>query len=926
MRTILKIFMMCFCVISYAQTTINGNVTDQNGQPLTGANVIADGTSSGAVTDFDGNYSFKVDSDGSVTVTASMMGFKASSQNIDSSGSLNFKLEDGTFLDEVVVSASRTPQRIFESPVTIERFGIKEIANTASSDFYDGLENMKGVDINVNSLTFKAINTRGFATFANTRFVQLVDGMDNSAPALNFPLGNLLGMTETDVLSVELLPGASSALYGANAFNGILLMTSKNPFDFQGLSGQYKQGITSQEAAGDNTYRDLSIRFGHKFSDKLAIKGNFGYLLGTDWIADSQEDKLGRGLTREDYDHDGINIYGDEVATDIKGVAQTLVALGIAPAGIDALIPSQVVSRTGYREVSLTDHVAESKKVDWGLYYRPFEDDFEISYVGKWGTGQTVYQGTNRYGIENFTMSQHKLEVKNDNFFVRAYVTEDNAGDSYDMNFTAININRTWKGDSQWFGEYVSGFAGATLGGATESQAHAVGRATADTGRYLPGTPEFDAAFETVVNNPDLTTGAKFQDNSKVYHSDWNYSFADQIEFADIQLGGSFRQYSLNSSGTIYTDYDGPIDYSETGIYTQVVKNFMDDDRMTITAAARYDKNEFFDGQVTPRISLSYTAGEYKNHNFRLGFQTGFRNPSTQDLFIGLDVGRARLIGSSPASLDNYVRDYAVSANGQALGAPSVVTLDGNSAIDNSFSVASLMAFGATGNPALLEASGLEVVRPEQVKSIEFGYRGKLSRTFLVDFSVYKNTYEDFINTQAVLSPLYGTVGDNALSVLAMVNGDYETWSVYTNSSAEIRSWGGAIGLSTKIFNGFDLSANYTKSVLDFDADLNPDFATNWNTPEHKVKGQFGHPKLFKNFGFNVAWRYNSEFYWEATFGEGEVPANHVFDAQVSLTLPKLKTVLKAGAANLGGNEYFTAFGSGLIGSQYYVSLTINNL
>ena len=93
-----------------------------------------------------------------------------------------------------------------------------------------------------------------------------------------------------------------------------------------------------------------------------------------------------------------------------------------------------------------------------------------------------------------------------------------------------------------------------------------------------------------------------------------------------------------------------------------------------------------------------------------------------------------------------------------------------------------------------------------------------------------------------------------------------------------------------------------------------------------KIKGQFGKTELFKNFGFNVAWRYNSEFYWEATFGEGDVPAEHVFDAQVSLTLPKLNTVLKAGAANLGGNEYFTAFGSGLIGSQYYVSLTINNL
>ena len=937
MRTILKIFMMCFCVISYAQTTINGNVTDQNGQPLTGANVIADGTSSGAQTDFDGNYSFTVDSEGTVSVTASMVGFQSSSQNVDSSGTVNFELEDGTFLDEVVVSASRTPQRIFESPVTIERFGVKEIANTASADFYDGLENMKGVDINVNSLTFKAINTRGFATFANTRFVQLVDGMDNSAPALNFPLGNLLGMTETDVLSVELLPGASSALYGANAFNGILLMTSKNPFDHTGLSGQYKQGITSQEAAGDNTYRDLSIRFGHKFSDKLAIKANFGYLLGTDWIADSEEDKFGRGLTRADYDHDGINIYGDEVATDIKGVAETLVALGIAPAGIEALVPSQVVSRTGYREVALTDHVAESKKADWGIYYRPFENNFEISYVGKWGTGQTVYQGTNRYGIENFTMSQHKLEVKDDNFFVRAYVTEDNAGDSYDMNFTAININRLWSdsgysqgirngdGDNVWFGNYVNGFAGATLGGATEAQAHAAGRSVADANRVLPGTEEFDRLFQEVVNDPDLTTGAKFQDNSKIYHSDWNYNFQDQVDWADLQVGGSFRQYSLNSSGTIYTDYDGAIDYSETGIYTQLVKGFLNEERLTLTAAARYDKNEFFDGQVTPRVSLSYQAGEYKNHNFRVGFQTGFRNPSTQDLFIGLDVGRARLLGSSPASLDAYVRDYGVSANGQELGLPATVTLDGNSAFNNSFSAASVGAFAATGNPALLEASGVEMVKPEEVKSIELGYRGRLSRNFSIDMSVYQNEYSNFINTQAVLTPLYGSVGDGALSVLAIANGDFETWSVYTNSTAEIKSWGGAIGVTTKIL-GFDVSANYTKSILDFDEEANPDFATNWNTPEHKIKGQFGKTELFKNFGFNVAWRYNSEFYWEATFGEGDVPAEHVFDAQVSLTLPKLNTVLKAGAANLGGNEYFTAFGSGLIGSQYYLSLTINNL
>ena len=930
MRTILKIFMMLFCVFSYAQTTVTGSVTDSNSQPLSGATVVIVGTSTGVVADFDGNYSITSDMDTPFTLQASSVGFTAMSAEVSSSSTVNFVLEDNTALDEVVVSASRTPQRIFESPVTIERFGIKDIATNASADFYDGLENLKGVDINVNSLTFKAINTRGFATFANTRFVQLVDGMDNSAPALNFPLGNLLGMTETDVLSVELIPGSSSALYGANAFNGILLMESKSPFDHQGISGQYKHGITSQDAAGDNEFRDVQIRWGHKFSDKLAMKVNFAYLRGTDWIADSEVDKLGRvdengvGLTRAAHNHDGINIYGDEVATNINGVAQAMEGLGLLPAGASALVPNTVVSRTGYREVDLTDHVARSKKADWGLYWRPNADDFEVSYVGKIGTGETVYQGTNRYGIENFLMTQHKLEVKDDNFNFKGYMTSDWAGDSYDMNFTAININRSWKGDTQWFGEYVGAIVLGQLGGLTIDQAHALGRNTADTGRLMPGTQGYLDAFETVVNNPDLTTGAKFQDESKVYHADFNYNFGHMWDWAEVQVGGSYREYSLNSSGTIFTDYDGPINYGDFGVYTQWVKN-MADDRFTVTAAARYDKAEFSDGAITPRVALAYTAGKDRNHNIRLSYQTGYRNPTTQDLFIGLDVGIARLIGSSPDNPARYVRDYPVSVAGQALGAPAVVTLTGEAAFNNSFSASSVQAMAATGNPGLLEASGVEYVKPEQMQSIEFGWRAKLSNTFTIDANIYRNAYQDFISTEAVISPYYGQVGDNGLSILAIANGDFETYSAYTNTDAEIESWGATVGVRTKIFNGYDLSANYTKSVLEFDQEAYPDFATNWNTPEDKWKVQFGNTNLFDNVGFNVAWRWFSDFYWEATFGNGDVPSTHVIDAQINFTLPKWNSVIKIGGANIGGDEYFTAFGSGFIGTQYYISWTANN-
>ena len=932
MRTILKIFMMLFCVFSYAQTTVTGSITDRNSQPLSGATVVIVGTSTGVVADFDGNYSITSDMDTPFTIEASSVGFKAMSAEVNSSSTVDFVLEDNTALDEVVVSASRTPQRIFESPVTIERFGIKDIKTNASADFYDGLENLKGVDINVNSLTFKAINTRGFATFANTRFVQLVDGMDNSATALNFPLGNLLGMTETDVLSVEIIPGASSALYGANAFNGILLMESKNPFDHQGISGQYKQGITSQDDAGDNEFRDLHVRWGQKFSAKVAMKVNFAFLLGTDWIADSEVDKLGRvdengvGLTRAAYNHDGINIYGDEVATNIKNVAQLMETGGLLPAGASALVPSVVVSRTGYREVDLTDHVARSKKADWGLYWRPDgTDDLEIQYVGKYGTGETVYQGTNRYAIENFLMTQHKLEVKSPNFFVRTYLNSDNAGDSYDMNFTAININRSWKSDNQWFGEYVGGIVGGTLAGLTMDAAHALGRATADTGRLIPGTQAYMDAKEAVITNPDLTTGAKFQDESKVYHSDWNYNFGHMWDWAEVQVGGSYRNYELNSSGTIYTDYDGPINYGDVGVYTQVVKDMLDD-KLRLTAAARYDKAEFSDGAITPRVALAYTAGEYDNHNFRVSYQTGYRNPTTQDLFIGLDVGIARLVGSSPDNPARFVRDYSVSAAGQQLGIPATVTLTGESAFNNSFSASSVQAMAATGNPALLQASGVEYVEAERLQSIEFGYRAKLSPTFIIDANLYRNAYENFISTEAVISPYYGQVGDNSLSVLAIANGDFETYSAYTNADAEVESWGATFGMSTKIFKNYDLSANYTKSVLEFDEELYPDFSTYWNTPEHKVKVQFGNTSLFENVGFNVAWRWFSDFYWESTFGNGDVPATHVIDAQINFTLTKLKSTIKIGGANIGSQEYYTAFGSGFIGQQYYISWTANNL
>ncbi len=918
MRSFFSAIFMLFCFSLYSQTTVTGIVVDNNNNPLPGVNIIVTGTTQGTITDFDGKFSFQVNQIPPFNLEISNVGFETKIYPVTSSDQeIRIVLVEGTALDEIVVSASRTPERIFESPVTIERYGLKEIRNTTAASFYGGLENLKGVDINTNSLTFQSVNTRGFATFANTRFVQLVDGMDNASPALNFVLGNLLGMTELDVHSIELLPGASSALYGANAFNGILFMTSKNPFDFPGVSAYYKQGLTSQDAAGTNNFYDFGVRLAHKFSDKFAAKINFSYLKGTDWFAVSEEDVLNPERTRAHPNYDGLNIYGDEVSTNIRGVGQALAGLGLIPAGAVNLLPNTAVSRTGYLETALTDYNAESIKLDGALHYRPFADDLEISYVGKVGLGTTIYQGANRYSIKDFLLHQHKLEVQNKNFFVRGYITAEDAGDSYDMRFTAINVNRLWKSDQQWFGEYAGAFIQGTLGGLSPEQAHIVARQTADTGRLLPGTPEFENAFEQVTNNSDLGAGSQFKDASQLRHVDANYNFTHLTkEIAEVQVGGSYRQYRLNSDGTIFTDYDGPITYSEYGIYTQVQKNLLDE-RLKLTGSLRYDKSELFDGNFSPRLSAGYTAGANRNHNIRASYQTGFRYPTTQDLFIGLDVGRAMLVGSAEANLDRYVRTFPLSGTGAAVTGSPNATITGRAAYENAFSVASVQA----GAPV---SADVDIVKPEQVTAYEIGYRGQFKK-LIIDLNGYYNSYEDFISNENVIAPLYGTVGDNSLSLLALQQGDFKVFQAYTNSPADVKSLGATFGVSTKIFGNFDVEGNYTFAEQIFDEESAPDFRTNFNTPKHKVKLSFGHTEVHRNFGFNINYRWSDSYVWQASFADGFVPSFSVVDAQVNYKIPAYKSMIKVGATNIGGEDYFTAFGTGLIGSQYYVSLIFNN-
>lgn len=932
MKIYLFIVSLFFCGVTFAQTSVSGSVKDSKNEPVPGANVKVTGESTGTITDSEGNFTLSTTKKPPFELEISSVGFGTQKSKITANNQkVSVSLADEeTQLDEIVVSASRAPERIRESPVTIERFSMKDVKKSAAPSYYDGLENLKEVQMNTSSLSFKSINTRGFATVANTRFLQLVDGMDNSSPLLNFVLGNLIGISEIDVQSVELLPGASSALYGANAFNGILFMNSQDPWTRQGITAYAKYGQTNQKAAGTNDFYDYGVRVAHVFDKHFAAKANFTFMKGTDWYATNYDDIEGNGKTRADHGYNGINVYGDEVAINLK----TRNEFGTSAYN---LLPNEDISRTGYNETDLTESKVRNAKVDFSLHFKPWANDIEIIWQSKFGFGNSVYQGASRYNLNGFFMQQHKIELKGKNFFLRGYTTNEDGGKSYDMTFTAININRIWKSDTQWFADYGGAFANATLGfvpgvGTDPQAAHAYARSRADIGRLIPGTQAFKDAFNQVIADPSILTGSKLVDNSKIYHSDANYNFKDLFKAAEIQVGGSYRVYELNSHGRIYTDANSVINYNEYGVYSQIQKKLMED-RLKLTGSVRYDKAKNFDGNFSPRLSFVYALDKEKNHNIRGSFQTGFRNPTTQDQYIGFDIGNRVLIGSGKDNLTRFSETLPISA----AGGGGTTTLNGEDAYYNSFTKDSYLAFDAayrSGPPsglasaaALLVKADVNLVKPEQVKAFDLGYRTNV-KGFSLDINGYYNIYNDFIGNLNVFTPLYGTAVTNPdistnTSAVALARRDSREYQLYTNTNLEVKSYGFGAGLTKKIYKNFELSGNYNYSAFDFDQAKDPNFEASFNTPKHRVKGTLSNDKLIGDLGVSVSARWNSEYLWESTFADGVITEATVIDVQANYNIKSLKSILKVGATNIGGKEYGQVIGAGLIGQQYFMSLTI---
>ncbi|HMC86775.1 MAG TPA: TonB-dependent receptor [Chitinophagaceae bacterium] len=953
---------------------ISGKVlTQEKKEPLSDVSVQVKGTIAGTITNKSGDFKLRTKSKLPFILVFSSIGFKEQEFEVKSLGSnLQIELVTQTVLgNEVVVTASRVAESILKSPVAIEKLDIRAIREAAAPSFYDALENVKGVQMTTSSLTFKVPNTRGFNIPNNFRFMQLVDGVDMQAATLGVPLGNAIGPTELDIASVEITPGAASALYGMNAINGMANLLTKNPFTNQGLSLYFKGGINHVDGIDHSPapLGEVALRYAKAYKNKFAFKINFGYMQGTDWRSNTRLDQNTNNLKSanpgfpalngaNNVAFDGWNKYGDDALAGSNIVS-------LSGLTIDGKTNQTLrVARTGYWETDLVSPKVSNLKFDASLSYR-LSEKVQLSYSYRVGEMSGVFQRGNKIRLDGVVVQNHHLELKGNNFVIRSYVSVENTGNSYNVKPLADNLDlysggaTDTKTATSWGTKYknaLNAYATANGGSLTSSNLAAAtqyARDQADASRVKPGTPEFDALKNTIIkiNNWDIksssipnapvTGGAALVQRSRLYHTEAQWDLSSKIKVFDLLIGADARIYQVIPDGNNFVDFSRPIDqrnipekdgsfgkdiyYKKFGAFAQVTKTFFQD-RLKLFGSLRGDYNPEFDPKVTPRIAAVYTAD--KIHNFRFTFQQGYRFPALFEALSYVNNGRVRRVGSlsyidkglgylensyTQASVINY--NAAVSAQGNTDAA-------------------------ALANRDLLQVANLPKAEPEKITSFEIGYKSILiNNKLVVDIDAYSNTYNGFLGQVQVYVPIGVTVKSDA-AVLAMLDRNRDAtaatattaasqgqdrYRVYTNAKNTYHNFGSALGITYNFYKKYTIGGNVSFNEMKANK-TNDIFVTGFNTPRWNTNVSFGNREIAKNFGFNVAWKWQDSFLWESPLVTGNVAAFSTVDAQITYRIPSAKASIKWGGANIFDHRYLQYAGGPTIGALYYVAVTFDGL
>lgn len=923
-NVLLNFIPLFLCVSLSAQTTLRGDVSDQSTkEPLLNATLLIKGTSDGVVTDFDGKFELKTEQALPFTLVVSYVGYTEKEVEVTTaSKALKITLEeDAVTIAAVEVKGRRISERQQQSALTMESLDNIGIKETPAANFYDGLGALKDVDLTAASLGFKIINTRGFNSTSPVRSLQVIDGVDNQSPGLNFSLGNFLGASELDVNRVNLVVGASSAFYGPNAFNGVISMETKDPFFHKGLSATIKGGERSLLEAG---VRWADALKNSKGQEVFAYKFNVYGFKADDWEADNEDAVFdSRSTLGNPGGYDAVNIYGDEFVSG--NFYPTIPGMG-------------AIHRRGYQERDLVDYNSQNLKLGGAMHFRlrpgQAEQSPTLIAASNFSTGTTVFQGDNRFSLRNIRFYQHRLELKKeDKYFLRVYATHEDAGDSYDPYFTALLLQQNAKEHRFWSSSYIahwqtqivpqieqiegypriSQFPGNPTGyraaldaffaqpqlqdlltnwhGETQEVALRANSLVGAVDFFEPGTERFQQEFDRITSSLSFAEGGtRFYDKSALVHGHGEYKFKDvykggNVSGLDFIVGANARQYMPDSRGSILLDTFGRnINTFEYGVYgggTMGLNN-----TVKVSASLRMDKNQNFDYLFSPAASVVYSPND--ENTLRFSFSSAIRNPTLADQYLFYNVGRAILLGN----------------------------LEG---INGLITVESLRDYLNSGNDqSKLVFFDVAPIRPEQVQTLEVGYRTTLFDRLYLDATYYYSFYRDFIGFNIGLdAELNNIVGVTSV----------QAYRVAANATDRVTTQGFSIGGSLYSWKYYVFNANYSWNRLNSVTDdpIIPAF----NTPEHKFNLGFSGRditmrlgnKAIRNVGFSINYKWIDEFIFEGSPQfTGIIPSYDLLDAQVNVRVDKIDTTFKLGASNILDNQVFQTYGGPRIGRLAYIS------
>lgn len=806
-------------------------------------------------------------------------------------------------LQNVVVSASRLPERQLSAPVSISRLTATQIQQSASPSFFDAIGNMKGVQIITPSLGFKVINTRGFSNTTNVRFVQLVDNIDNQSPHIGAPIANVLCPSNLDIESVEIVQGVASALYGMNATNGLANFITRDPFTSEGFSIQQQVAVNHVNDPNNvdaKIYNETSIRWAKIITPKWAFKTNISFVKGYDWVADNRADlnplanQTTNLLGADNPGYDPVNGYGNESSN------RRTITLGGK---------NYVVARTGYYEREVADYNLQNWKGDVSVYYRP-DKNTQFSYTYRAAFLNSIYQRSNRFRLENYLLQQHVFQFKKPVLMLRAYVTTENTGDSYNMRSMAENLDLSFKPTAKWYSDYSTAFNAAVAGNTAVAEAHHVARRMADNGRLQPGTNAFDQKLQELqdINNWDI--GAALRVKANLVHTEGTVDLGKLLHTSyNLQAGADFRDYIIVPDGNYFINPDstGNLNYTSYGFFVNGSKGFLKE-KLQIGMALRASAYEYFKLQWNPRITAVY---EFVKSNFiRLSFQNGYRYPSIFEGFSNINSGGVKRVGGLKIMSNGIFENSWLKSSIDAFQAAVIKDvntggLSQSAAIDK--------------NKNLLKRNTYTYLTPEQMHSFEIGYRTILHSKLFIDADLYYNSYSDFM---AQIEASVPNTSDTAKTPAALYDKNSQSrYRLWTNSKTVVHNYGAEIDFRYLLNNHYSLSGNASYQTLK-KTDRNDGLEDGFNTPEWMGNIGVSGNNIYKQLGFTITLKYQSNYYWQSFLINGNVPAIFNADCMLHYSFNKPALDIKIGATNVLNKYYYSILGGPQIGGFYYTTLT----